>query len=330
MSRTLDEVSVWLVGSERLRYALGTVCHVEPLEPGDWRQHLAERSADFLLVEGTERFDNSWLGEISELLKACEGAGVTRMLWITSSPFDPSCLMHGERYSRGFAAGVTQLRLLLEAGFRDPSLLWNATALPVDDRPVPETAARPNPVVWLADWREESSPAWRERLLSILRPSAEWGLSIIGLDDPDLLPPDLRRHVRPAASRQDALERARVVVAADPTMATGDLVPSVLFDAIACGAAVISPTAVGSIWDFCAGGTQGVAPRDLILAARDSKSAELELHRLLSDDVLREQTVHACRRVVAYNHTYANRLATLASAAGLPLIPNAPDYTTHS
>ena|GEM_PF-2763710 len=320
----LADLRIALIGREALAADLSSACRVESLTPVGWSDSLGAPRPDLLLVEGEARLGPEWSEELANLLDAFGRAGVPRFLWVTSAAPDPAWVRQVERFERGFAAGVGQLMKLFEAGFREPSLLWLATALPVDDRPPLETASRPDHIAWLGGWRSDWPEAWRVRLIEVLRAAAECGLCISGVADPEPLPAELRPHIcTEPASRAEVLERARLVIAADPEAAAPDLVPPVLFDALACGAAVVSPSGAGSAWDFCADGTAGRPPRELIPAVRDYDAAAAEIDRLLADDPLREEIVHRCRRVVAYNHTYAHRAATLASAAGLRLLPDA-------
>ena len=329
--RKLSELRIGYIGGDRLAGALRSVCEVDALEPEAWRQGLADRAVHLLLVEGRGPLPPEWRGELAGVLAACGRLEVPRMLWATGDPLDGRYLALADDFDRAFASGVRGLLAALEAGFRDPSLLWNATALPVDDRAAVETAARPDPIVWIGGWRDDWPDARRARLEEVLRAASSRGLRILGLSDPAALPERLRQYARPTElPRQAALERARLVLAADPNDFADDVVPGVLFDAIACGAAPISPTPVGNSWDFCRGGDLGGAPpEDLIPAVDSRETAAAEIDRLLDDSILREDIVHRCRRIVAYNHTHAHRAATLASAAGLRLIPDATPSPAH-
>ena len=320
--RELRELRIGYLGGEELAAALASVCETNVLEAGEWRARLEGATADLLLVEGREHLDPEWREEIESMLSICAQLSIPRLLWVTGERLDRAYLELADHFDRAFATSVPLLATVFEAGFRDPSLLWTATALPVDDRAAVDTAVRPDPILWVGGWRDDWAESWRSRLREVLRAASARGLRIIGVDDPATLPEQLRKHVRTTAlGRAEALEQARVVIAADPAIGTGEIVPGILFDAIACGAAVLSPAPVGKAWDFCRGGTLGAPPEDLIPPVEGFEDACAEFDRLLQDNALREETVHLCRRVVTYNHTYAHRAATLASAAGQRLIP---------
>lgn len=308
---TLRELHIGLLGGEPLHRALATACEVEALGSVGWRERLAERPVDLLLVEGAERPSPEWREGLPDLLEECLRRGIPRMLWITAGTPDPAWLELADRFDRGFAVSVGALLALGRAGAPDPSLLWPATALPVDERPVPETGARPDPVVWICERREDWPDELRERLVEVLRVAEERGARVADTSSPGY---------------SGALERARLVLVVEPP---GGGVPAAVFDAIACGTAVVSTVPIGSVWEFCTGGSLGVQPRALISAVDGVVAAATEIDRLLGDDELREEIVHRCRRIVAYNHTYSHRAATLASAAGLHLIPDAPPYPAH-
>jgi Glycosyl transferases group 1 len=310
---SLRDLRVWAVGGDGPAGVLASACRMEVLSPGAWRGRTD--APHFLLVEAHGEAPVGWGDELSELLGACGTAGVPRLLWITAGPHEPSCLECVESFDRVFTVDGEGLPALAEAGAREPSLLRAATALPVDPRLVRGTADRPHPVVWLGGWNQAWGEGWRERVTAILRAAADRGLRIVGVERPDLLPADLRQCVSAGSpgARREELEGARVAIGIDPVSSSRHVTPAAVFDAIAAGAAAISPHSYG---------LSDLFGRDLPpVHDRDSAAAALDL--LLTDDRAREARVTPCRALVARNHTAAHRLATLASAAGHRLVPDA-------
>jgi len=320
--RSLANLRIGLVGSEELADGLGSTCSVENLSPG---APLA--AVHLVLVEGLERIDPRWERELPPLLEACEAAGIASVLWITASPFDPAYLRCCSAFARVFSADPGQLPALAAAGARLPAPLLPATALPVEDSPPVDTSRRPDPVVWLGGWRDEWPEAWRARLNAVLSAAAPFGLRIAGPVDPEVLPPSLRAHATGDGSAgPDALRGARVAIGADAASASPGLVPGVVFDAAACGAAVVCPhdaNLAASYLALAPPGTPGTASGEgkLVRPVHDGASAAQAIGDLLGDDRARERIVRDCRRIVALNHTLAHRMATIASVAGYRLVP---------
>jgi hypothetical protein len=317
----LAELRVCFVGSTRLAEALAASCVLTVLEPDGWQGDLRDRTPDFVLVEGCERTEPGWDGQIGALLGSCGRAAIPRLLWITSDPPDPALLARCKDFERVFTVDRGQVSALTEAGAVAPSPLWEATSL--ESGPVEvDREERPDPVVWLGGWRREWPEQWRQHLVAVLRGAAAAGLTIVPVSAIDGLPNDLRPHLAGGGGedRLRVLRRARVVIGADPEVGSAHTAPSVVFDAIACGAAVITPHAFTYYAAFSAR-VDGEL-RHFIPYVYDAESTAEAAERFLTDGALREEAVSRCRQIVAHNHTYAHRLATLASAAGLSLLPD--------
>jgi Glycosyl transferases group 1 len=322
---TLRELRVSLVGGDELASALAPVGRVEPLHPGD--QPGGDGSPAFLLVENGAGVEEGWTDELDRLLDTCERNTIPSLLWVTSTPLDPYWLDRCARFDRVFTVDRGQIEELEAAGARTPVALWPATALRIDERTTGSPARR-DAVVWIGGWRREWPAAWRDRLESVLCGAARRGLKIIDYGEIEALPSSLRPHVVATESGEGpeaALRHAKVVVGADPRYGSALLAPRVVFDAAAAGAAVITPHDFASLHDFAIGGTREIAWRNLIPVVHDSEIATQEIDQLLDDEQLRREIACHTRRIVANNHTYAHRLATLASAAGYRLVPNADD-----
>ncbi len=313
--------------------ATGAVCRVTSLaHDEDWPARLRDRRPDLLLVEGVEILAAPWADRLEALIAACEAEAIPRFLWITASRLDPTFRLC-RRFSRIFSVDRDHLHMLRTASRHSPSLLWPGTTIPVTAEP--ERAAeevRPDPVVWLGAWRSDWPEGWRMRLLSILDAAVPHGLRIVAPADPGALPADLQRCIDPdpRPDTEARLRRAKVVVATDPAGTTPRFAPKVAFDAMACGAAVISPHTFAAVFDFSRGTRFHSSWRELIPPVPDRNAAAAEFERLLTDDAIYADTVQTCRRIVAYNHTHAHRIASLASAAGIRLIPDATADPAHS
>jgi hypothetical protein len=318
---SLHELRLWLVGSEEMRAAVESVCVAEVLRPAEWR----DRSPALLLVEAAEGVDEIWGDELERLLDHCRAASIPCLLWVTASPLGSYWLARCRLFDRVFTVDRGQVPELEAAGARDPWVLWPATAIPPDEPGPVEPTERPHDVVWLGGWSPEWPEEWRERLASVLSGVAEHSLCIVAVEDLEGLPADLRQFVAPPprnGNGKTALLRAKAVVGADPRNGSPLVAPQVVFDAAVCGAAVVTPHDFASLHDFAVGGTREAPWRNLVPVVHDGEAAVAEIGQLLDDDPLRGEVVSHMRRIAANNHTYAHRVATLASAAGYRLVPD--------
>jgi hypothetical protein len=324
--RDPGELRIWLVGGDRLASACLQSCHAAVLRPGDWR----ERSQDgpppaFLLIEADSGVERTWGDELGLVLDHCERSAIPRLLWVAISPLDPYWLERCRFFERVFTMDREQLPELEAAGARMPSILWPAAAPPIAPSPGTEGRERSGAVVWLGGWRHDWPEQWRARLTAVLRGAAERDLRITQDADLEGLPADLWDRVstaEPAESRESALAGARVVIGADSTIGSLTFAPPIAFDAIARGAAVITPHDFASVHDFGVGAIKGTPPGGLMPVVHDSGGAIAEIDRLL-DEPLRAEVVSHLQRIVVHNHTHQHRLATLASAVDIRLTPDA-------
>ena len=318
------ELRIWVLGGEALTSSLRTACAVDRPPPEVWLERLAGERPSFVLVEADESIASAGGAALVRLLEACEAAAVPRFLWFTSGPVDPFWTALCDRFDRVFAADRDLLPTLEAAGASMPGLLWPAAPTLSDAGGGP----RPDPLVWLGGWRREWPEHWRERLAAVLEAAGDRGLRIAPVESLDGLPAGLRPHVDDVVARGTeaaALRRARVAVAADPTIgAPGYCSPSI-FAAAAHGAAVVTPHGFTVNFEFAIAEWRRPRPLEAIAQVRDAGSAGLEIDRLLGDERLRRDVVAHTRRILANNHTASHRVATLASATGLRLIPDAPD-----
>lgn len=324
---SLSELRIWLVGGGRLVSALSQVCDVIELSPSEWdRRRQDDRRSAFLLVEAGNSLGDKWGDELDRILDYCERISLPRLLWVSGGPLAPYWLDRCDRFERVFSMDRNLLPGLEAAGARMPSILWPAAAPAGDAQPL-DADESADAVVWLGGWEPQWPAAWRERLTSVLRGSAERGLRIVTTGKLDGLPADLQTRIAPAPPGESpaaALCRVKVVIGADAEIGSATFAAPVVFDAAAAGAAVITPHEFATIHDFGVGG-MGRRTQNLIPIVVDGESAGEEIDRLLADDLLHSEVVSHLQRVIAHNHTYRHRLATLASAVGYRLTPDALD-----
>lgn len=324
--RSPRDLRPWLVGDGALARGLSAACQATVLHPADWaRQAASGDPPAFLVVEGSAACAATWGNGLDRLLERCASSSIPTLLWLSTSPIGGYWRDRCARFDRVFSTDRAH-RLELEAlGVRMPSTLWPATAMPVETPDPARASERPHPVVWLGGWRAEWPAAWRQRLAAVLGGAAERGLRIVESGDLGDLPEELRPLIAEGGAEdpEEVLSRAAVVIATDPEVGSATACPAVAFDAAACGAAVVTPHDFSSDMHFAIAELKDGRPRHLIQSVHDAGGTQAEIDRLLADGRLRGEVTAHTARILANNHTYSHRLATLASAVGYRLVPDA-------
>jgi Glycosyl transferases group 1 len=318
---SIDRVHLTVIGSAEFTKTFEGVAQVQRILPGSWHEYIHHAPIDCLVVDGNALLDAEWDWELTKILEDLEQLGIPRILWLaTHQPgFDLAAYAHG--FSRVFTRDSRHIPALQSAGCAFSPPLPAATTLPLDISAARDTGDRVFPIVWLGGWQHDWSPHWCSRVISILRAAAPWGLHIFGLPDRALLPIDLQRYCNDSPmQRGEILRNSQLVLAIDHQSDSRHVVPEVLFDAIASGAAIVSPHdyALRSVL------------RDLMPVVVDEQSTRLAIDHLRGDHVRREELVEQCIKILINNHTYTHRLATLLSSVGFALVPDAASDPAHS
>lgn len=322
--QSMSELHIWLATSARLASSISPFCSVDLLHPDDWR-NFTRGSAAFLLVETEEAWEAAG-AELDDLLATCKRASVPALLWITASPLTLYWLDRCAQFERVFSMDFKHLPALEAKGAIDPAAMWPATHLRANSQKKQDWETRPDPVLWLGGWSEKWLTPWRERLASVLRGAGKRGLRIHQITSLEGLPADLAPMVDSQSSSQDPIEllrSAKIVIGADSRYGETHLAPQVIFDAAAAGTVVITPHDFLAMRDFVVGWSMDDPWISLVPTVDDTNSTVEAIDLLLRDSALYGEVLDHFIRVVANNHTYAHRLATLASAAGYRFIPDA-------
>jgi spore maturation protein CgeB len=102
-----------------------------------------------------------------------------------------------------------------------------------------------------------------------------------------------------------------MVVGFDPANSGRLAVPQLSFDALAAGSVLVAPNHSGTRSLF----------RYTGLFAKDREEAEEEIGRVLGSEKEWSEISELGRNGILHAHTYSNRLATIASAAGFRIVP---------
>jgi len=323
---SLGEVRLAFLGGERLASELGRFAEVRRLRLRDRASpsnpvRLTGGLAHCLVVEGGTDLGPGRAERLAGLLDRFAEVEVPRALWLTASDPDPALLRHWDRFNQVFTVDPAHLSSLEDVGRAPLAPLPKAVSQPFFRVASEDAVDRPYGVAWLGAWRNDWPRVWTERAIAILRAAASHGLRVFGTPDPDVLPADLRQYCHDSAAPMgDVLRRAKIAIAIDRRSSSRHVVPPVVFDAIASGAAVISPHDYGLSSVF----------RDLMPVVVDRQSASMAIKTLEANPAARTKSVQKCREIVALNHTYAHRLATIVSSVGYAVAPDAASIPAHS
>jgi len=191
-----------------------------------------------------------------------------------------------------------------------------AQTVPIE---VPGYGDRSNQVAFVGGWPAGFKGRFKEELEAILDVAADHGLVIFRSErdgTPDALPGRFSSFVRPMSSAAEAIEAfadSRMVVGFDPANSGRSAVPQLSLDALAAGSVLVAPNHAGTRSMF----------RYSSLFAKDREEAKEAIGRVLGSEKEWSEMSEVGRRAILHAHTYSHRLATIASAAGFRVVPEA-------
>jgi hypothetical protein len=317
---------VAFVGSLRLAALIEPSCEAVLRVPEQWDSVTAPVNPDLLLVETPGEDDLSlWshealtepCGPLSQLLALCRQNHVPSALWATVDyrsvePFVATAPLFDQR----FVADYESAAVLANAvpGELPPGVLpW---AQQPELHRTPEGNERDGRPLYVGGWRA-SWPAPSQRVLRTLLDAAlPHGLRIaVPVGARAEFPREYAGAVEEAGvdlTREiELMQRAPIVISFHPAIEAKTFVARTVFEAVACGAAVIGHPNWGMHHYF--GDTTG--------RAAGSVEAEEQYALLLTDEAARHERVRTAQAVLARAHTYDHRLATILSSFGRRLVP---------
>ena len=305
---------------------LQRTCRVWDISKEDWSAGPEVGPPHLLLIEsgglrsraaGTGPIDDEKVERASELISWCESEGVPTAFWETSLQrriVSPTPLIATADHV--FVADPeARAPLAEELGGRRPAQL--PLAAQVVPEAVPGFDDREIQIAFLNCWADGFKGAEREQLEMILELAAQHGLVVFDRDENSedhRLPGSLAPLARTVPTDRHAIERfrnSRLVIGHDPRRHGRLMIPQVTFDALASGAVVIAPDNLGM--------RRVVGHIVLRLETRDQAVEEIE--RMLGDKGEWAEQSKRSRMATLHAHTYPNRVATVASAAGYRLLP---------
>ncbi len=308
-------------------------CDLVPLSLTGWAEELDERPPDLLLVESAwngnggewqyriaqyPRGDLVGLPALHELLDGCRERGIPTAFWNKEDP------VHFERFAE--AAALFDHVFTTDAGCVEryralPGRERTVVPLPFAAQPrihnpaavVPERSASP---CFAGAWYRDRHPDRRRALEALLDAARPYGLVIydrsFGVDDgafgfPDRFAPHVLGQL-PYERILDVYKSHRVFLNANSVVDSPTMCSRRVFELAACDTAILSTPGAALV---------ALLGEGVVEEAGDEEAAAVALERLLGDEADRRRRTRAARRAVFAAHTYADRLATIAGAAGI-------------
>lgn len=322
-----------LIADAELTADLAPDCELLPVDPEGWRARLEAQRPDLLLVQsawhgndGAWQYRVAWyahplaigLPDLRALVDWCVERDIPTVFWDTAGA------AHFDRFR--WAAQLFDLIFTV-----DDDAIGRYEALPrrraasVDLLPLAAQPRRHHPLgggeadrrpAYAGAFPRDAGLAQREALEALLDAGREHGLVIydrsIG-SDPGLegLPARFRPYLGgwlPTDRLPAAYRRHPVFLVADPSPGSGSALPGRAFAVLASGTPVLITPSRAAERLF----------GDLIAQAGDRPAAAAELERLTSDERQRHRVRGEALPLIVRRHTYAQRLAEIAAAVGLP------------
>ncbi|HEY5496221.1 MAG TPA: glycosyltransferase [Candidatus Limnocylindrales bacterium] len=334
--RPLASLRVGLVADEALALQLAAVCEIVPLRPNDWREALAVRPPDILLVEsawwataGAWQYRIAWhphpramaLDELTALVDGFAAAGVPTAFWMTAGPGDVDRFAPASRlFDHLFVVDAASADRLAA----DPERRWATCAvLPPGVEPRrhhPDGLPVDRCPAFVGSFARALPLARREALEALLDAAMPFGLQIHDTEagsDPERFEfPG--RFARALAGRPhpgavaDVYRRHAVVLVPSPAPGSPSAVAPRLLEALASGTPVV--TTVSAAATALAG--------DLATASDDPDELRAAIAVALDGEDARRR-VRASGPGLAHRHDIRRRLAMIVATAGIPVVDGA-------
>jgi glycosyltransferase involved in cell wall biosynthesis len=308
-------------------------CDLMRLSLDSWREQLDERRPDLLLVESAwngnggewqyriaqyPRKDLVGLPALRELLDGCRERGIPTAFWNKEDP------VHFDRFSEAASlfdhvfttdARCVERYRALPGGERTVTPLPFA-AQPRIHNPVAAVPERSSSPCFAGAWYRDRHPDRRRALAALLDAARPYGLVIYdrsfgGKDGAFGFPERFAPHVLgklPYERILDVYKSHRVFLNANSVVDSPTMCSRRVFELAACDTAILSTPGAA---------LAALLGEGMVEEASDEPTAAAALERLLGDEAERRRRTRAARRAVFAEHTYADRLATIAETAGL-------------
>lgn len=295
--------------------------------PNNWREVLDESQIDMLFVESAwEANGTSWryhlVGQsaprpaVVELVDECRNRGIPTVFW---NKEDPPHFHEFKDTAKLFDYVFTTEESLVDA-YKEYVGHDNVFVLPFAAQPAVHNPARlgklkrTGPAVFGGMYFREKYPERRAQMDYLLPAAEKHGLDIYSRNTTDerfQFPEPYDKAIRgslPYPTMVAAYHAYKVVLNVNSVPISNSMCARRIFEATACGAAVVSPES-NAISNFFPGG--------LITSVNTEREAASGIRALLRSEIYRDRLVHLAQREVWEKHTYSNRVQEIFNQVGL-------------
>lgn len=296
--------------------------------PENWQEILDQNKIDLLLVESAwEANGGSWRyhlwGQsaprpaVIELVAACRKKGIPTAFWNKEDP------PHFEEFlptARLFDFVFTT-EVALVGEYRRRLGHDNVAVLPFAAQPYYHNPARVGDIrrdgnsVFGGMYFRDKFPERRQQMDYLLPAASEFGLDIFSRNTTEKkyqFPEPLDRSVVGSLSYPQmiaAYHAYKVVLNVNSVPSSDSMCARRIFEATACGAAVVSPFSP-SIGNYFPAGS--------VATVREAEEARDVVRALIRSEEYRDRSVHLAQRAIWQEHTYRHRVASLIEKLGVP------------
>lgn len=295
--------------------------------PKDYLEVLNSNRIDLLFVESAwEGNQGTWkyqlVGnsaprtEIVDLVTECKKRGIPTAFWNKEDPphfedfFDTAIM-----FDHIFTTEVECVSKYREATGKDNVHVLRFAAQPYYHNPARVAGiVREHASVFGGMYFREKFPERRAQMDYLLPAASEFGLDIYSRNTNEeryQFPPDLQKHVKGSLSYPQMLaayHAYKIVLNVNSVPDSESMCARRIFEATACGAAVVSPP-THAIANIFGNGEIGLVA--------DRESARNEVRALERSDFFRKRRVHVAQRVIWEGHTYGHRVREILKAVGI-------------
>lgn len=297
-------------------------------KPSDWREHLDRNNIDVLFVESAwEGNDGAWRHQLTgqtaprpemlEMVGECRKRGIPTVFWNKEDPphFE-DFLTAAKLFDYVF---TTESSLVPEykerLGHENVGVLAFAAAPDIHNPARVAGVVRDRAAVFGGMYFRHKYPERREQMDYLLSAAKPMGLDIysrqLGGDLKYQFPDELKGLVKGGLSYPQMLaayHAYKVVLNVNSVPSSESMCARRIFEATACGAAVLSPSTPAIDAFF---------PEAEITTVTNQKEAEVAIKVLLRSPFYRERLVHQAQRRIWEHHTYSHRVNRVLKACGL-------------
>lgn len=302
----------------------------------NWREVIASHNPDFVFVESAwEAVEGSWRDqfvgsmaprqEIRELIEYCNDQGIPTAFWNKEDPPHFEDFLETARlFDFVFTTEGKKVDEYKERLGHDRVAILPFAAQPRLHNPIQGPGVvRDRDITFGGMYFRDKYSERRSQMEMILPAAAKLGLDIFsrqdGSDERYRYPGKLTANVLgslPYPEMLGAYHRYKVVINVNSVTDSATMCARRIFEASACGAAVVS-TGTEALDNFF--------PDDTLSIVKDANDAYHQMRSLIRSPEYRDRKVHRAQRKIWENHTYRHRAISIMETMGIGEIDEQPE-----